>query len=100
GEYNQRVLDLMEPAAGNLPEADRDSIRTRLRAILVEAIRDLDSDKLSEESFQAFHLVWQTAMDMVRDEPKPATTAPIQPDTGVTSLSTTRWSLSKLLHKK
>ena len=35
--------------------------------LLTEAVNSLDKDRISEESFQSFRVVWQIAADMVHE---------------------------------
>jgi hypothetical protein len=50
------------------PTADElEEIWRQLLGLLEEAVRDLDADKLSEESFASFRSILQIAMDVARD---------------------------------
>jgi len=66
-EYSNRVVGLMSLAEEAVSLGDLDGIWRQLVAILAEAVRDLDADKLSEESFHSFRAILQIGMDVVRD---------------------------------
>jgi uncharacterized protein len=66
-KYSNRVVALIRTAqeANSLPELDaiwRDSLN-----VLAEAVHDLDTDKLSEESFNSFRTILQIGMEVTRD---------------------------------
>jgi uncharacterized protein len=65
--YSNRAVDLMGSAQA-APTADAlEEIWRQLLGLLEEAVRDLDADKLSEESFASFRSILQIAMDVARD---------------------------------
>jgi hypothetical protein len=47
--------------------AELDSYRAQLLAMLTEAVEDLDRDRMSQDSFQSFRVVWQIALDVIRE---------------------------------
>jgi hypothetical protein len=38
-----------------------------LLPILTDAVGALDEDRISEESFQSFRVVWQISLDLIRE---------------------------------
>jgi len=66
-QYSDRVVALISHAQQTSTVAELDEIWRTLVAILAEAVRDLDADKLSEESFHSFRSILQIGMDVVRD---------------------------------
>jgi uncharacterized protein len=65
--YSNRVVALMSSTQDTNSLATLDDIWRDLLAILTEAVHDLDSDALSEESFNSFRSILQIAMDATRD---------------------------------
>jgi uncharacterized protein len=65
--YSNRVVALISSAQDTNSLATLDDIWRDLLAILTEAVHDLDSDALSEESFNSFRSILQIAMDATRD---------------------------------
>lgn len=64
--YTEKVMRLMNDSReSDLGQTERN--RQELLDILAEAVTDLDRDRISEESFQSFRVVWQIAMDVVRE---------------------------------
>jgi hypothetical protein len=65
--YSKRVVTLITAAqdVSSMPELD--NIWRELLAILREAVHDLDTDKLSEESFNSFRVILQIGMEVTRD---------------------------------
>lgn len=63
--YSSRVIELMQSIPDN---ASYQPIKEALIGILTAAVQDLDQDRISEESFQSFRVVWQIAMDVVREK--------------------------------
>jgi len=74
-KYSNRAVALMGSAQAALSLASLEDIWRDLLAILAEAVRDLDADKLSEESFNSFRSILQIAMDVTRDRRAFLTTA-------------------------
>ena len=66
-QYSDKVVGLISEAQQVGSVAELDNIWRTLVAILAEAVRDLDADKLSEESFHSFRSILQIGMDVVRD---------------------------------
>ncbi|MDX2096391.1 MAG: TAXI family TRAP transporter solute-binding subunit, partial [Leptolyngbyaceae cyanobacterium bins.59] len=70
-EYIERVVYLMN--AEKNPETRRE-----LRMVLSDAVQALVDEKISLDSFQSFRVVWQIAMDEIRDqESNPNVSAPV-----------------------
>ena len=65
--YSKRVITLMTSAKEVSSLTALEQIWRDLLAILAEAVRDLDSDKLSEESFESFRSILELAIDVTRD---------------------------------
>jgi uncharacterized protein len=65
--YSKRVVELITAAQeiSSMPELD--NIWQELLTILREAVHDLDTDKLSEESFNSFRIILQIGMEVTRD---------------------------------
>lgn len=49
------------------PRAALEEIRGELLGILTAAVADLNSDRLSEESFDSFRTILQLGLEVVRD---------------------------------
>ena len=98
--YKRQLVEILEEAS--LESAGHAILRAKLNAMLISAIRDLNDDKMAEKSFRSFHIVWQTAMDAVREKPAmvhPQAAAPGDPGVAVAVPEPSRWSLSKLLQR-
>jgi TRAP transporter TAXI family solute receptor len=74
-QYSTRVVSLMGLAQQAASMASLEGVWHDLLAILAEAVHDLDTDKLSEESFHSFRSILQIAMDVTRDRRAFITTA-------------------------
>lgn len=66
-EYSNRVVEIMNHARQTSDPVDLKAMREKLLDLLTEAVRDLDNDKVSEDSFQSFRAVLQIALDVVED---------------------------------
>jgi uncharacterized protein len=66
-EYSNRVVALIGGVQGidSLPHLEE--IWGQLLAILTQAVRDLDADKLSEESFNSFRVILQIGMEVTKE---------------------------------
>jgi hypothetical protein len=66
-KYSNRVVDLISHVQEiqSLPPLEK--IWSELLQILTEAVRDLDTDKLSEESFNSFRVILQIGMEATRE---------------------------------
>jgi len=66
-KYSNRVVDLISHVQEiqSLPPLEK--IWSELLQILTEAVRDLDADKLSEESFNSFRVILQIGMEATRE---------------------------------
>jgi TRAP transporter TAXI family solute receptor len=67
-QYSHRVLDMMRRAHTTHSPAELEQIRLELFHVFTQAVKDLDADHISEDSFQSFRVVWQTAIDAVREQ--------------------------------
>ena len=66
-EYSSRVIILLEQVQVSKSLRELERIRHELLVMLTAAVRDLDQDVISEESFQSFRVVWQIALDVNRE---------------------------------
>ncbi len=66
-EYNHQVVLLMNRAQVSRTFDELEKIRRELLEILNQAVEDLDKDRISEESFQSFRVVWQIASEILRE---------------------------------
>jgi len=66
-EYTSRVIELLEQAQASVTLQELESVRQALLQMLTEAVRSLDKDLISEDSFQSFRVVWQIALDVSRE---------------------------------
>jgi uncharacterized protein len=65
--YSDRAVILMSAAEKAVSVAELDQLRHALLGALTEAVRDLDADKLSEESFHSCRSILQIAMEVTRE---------------------------------
>jgi uncharacterized protein YicC (UPF0701 family) len=65
--YSNRVVALIGDAQEANSIEPLDAIWDDLLAILAEAVRDLDADKISEESFLSLRSILQIGMDATRE---------------------------------
>jgi TRAP transporter TAXI family solute receptor len=65
--FSHDVIRLMNEAQTTRDVAKLDSIRHELLPILTDAVGALDEDRISEESFQSFRVVWQISLDLIRE---------------------------------
>jgi TRAP transporter TAXI family solute receptor len=66
-QYSNRAVALMSSAQGAASQAVLDEVWRALLTVLMEAVHDLDNDKLSEDSFHSFRSIWQIALDVTRE---------------------------------
>lgn len=66
-QYRNRVVALITAAQNVRSEPELEGISRDLLDVLAEAVRDLDSDKMSEDSFNSFRAILQVAMEVARD---------------------------------
>ncbi len=66
--YSKEAIQLMNDSRTCQDYAKVEHYRQRLLQLLTETVSDLDNDQISEESFQSFRVVWQIAMDVVREQ--------------------------------
>jgi TRAP transporter TAXI family solute receptor len=65
--YSNRAMALTTAAQDAHSASELDVISRELLVILSEAVRDLDKDKMSEESFNSFRAILQIGMEVTRD---------------------------------
>jgi uncharacterized protein len=65
--YSDRAISLMTAAQGATSRDALDGAWNELLTLLTDAVRDLDADKLSEESFDSFRSILQIAMDATKE---------------------------------
>lgn len=66
--YSERAMALMSSAEEAASLAALEEVWRALGGLLKEAVRDLDADKLSEESFNSFRSILQIAMEVAREK--------------------------------
>jgi TRAP transporter TAXI family solute receptor len=66
-EYSNRVMELLTAAQATDSLVTLDAIRSELLSVLTAAVRDLDADKLSEDTFQSFRAILQIALEVAKE---------------------------------
>jgi uncharacterized protein len=66
-EYSKRVIELLERARNAQNVGIAELIGQELLDILAQAVRALDEDLISDDSFQSFRAIWQIANDVTKD---------------------------------
>jgi uncharacterized protein len=66
-EYSNRVVALIGGVQDVNSLAELEQIWGELLTILTQAVRDLDADKLSEESFNSFRVILQIGMEVTKE---------------------------------
>jgi TRAP transporter TAXI family solute receptor len=66
-QYSNRVVALISGVQEVKSLAPLDETWRELLTILTEAVRDLDADKLSEESFNSFRVILQIGMEVTKE---------------------------------
>jgi uncharacterized protein len=66
-QYSNRVVALISGVQEVKSLAPLDEAWRELLKILTEAVRDLDADKLSEESFNSFRVILQIGMEVTKE---------------------------------
>jgi uncharacterized protein len=66
-EYGNRAMALIAVAQDAESAPALDEISRELLRILAEAVKALDADKISEESFNSFRAILQIGMEVTRD---------------------------------
>jgi TRAP transporter TAXI family solute receptor len=66
-KYSNRVVDLISHVQEIQSLPPLEETWSELLRILTEAVRDLDADKLSEESFNSFRVILQIGMEATRE---------------------------------
>ena len=66
-EYSSKVINLLNevPKTNDLKQLEAKT--EDLLKLLTSAVNDLNKDVISEESFQSFRVIWQIALDTVRE---------------------------------
>lgn len=84
-EYNHEVVLLINRVQSTGDWGQLEQIRLQLLDALTEVVRALDEDRISEESFQSFRVVWQIALDMIRERRTLLGLEPAEPRTSRTT---------------
>lgn len=66
-EYSNRVMELLSAAQSSNSLPALEEIRMHLLGVLTSAVRDLDTDALSEETFQSFRAILQIALEVAKE---------------------------------
>jgi TRAP transporter TAXI family solute receptor len=66
--YNLELLEVIEQINQTQSIAELDALRKKLFLMLKEVVSDLDSDRISSESFEAFSFPWKMAMSNLRHQ--------------------------------
>ncbi len=66
-DYSNRAIVLINVARSRTSETDLEADRNELLDLLTAAVADLDSDRLSEQSFDSFRAILEIGLDAVRD---------------------------------
>jgi uncharacterized protein len=66
-EYSNRVIELMDAAQSSNSVIALEETRMHLLGLLTSAVRDLDGDELSEETFQSFRAILQIALEVAKE---------------------------------
>jgi uncharacterized protein len=66
-DYSNRAVALMNAARDAKSESGLEEVHSELLNLLTAAVADLDSDKLSEQSFDSFRTILEIGLEAVRD---------------------------------
>jgi hypothetical protein len=66
--HNLELLEVIEQINQTQSIAELDALRKKLFLMLKEVVSDLDSDRISSESFEAFSFPWKMAMSNLRHQ--------------------------------
>ncbi len=66
--YNLEILNLIDKIHASQTLEQLEDLRSHLFRILNEVVVDLDTDRISPESFQSFTFTWQTAVAAARHQ--------------------------------
>lgn len=66
-DYTKQAITLMQRAPALATVAETEAAQHSLLSILTKAVDALDQDHISEESFQSFRVVWQIAIDVIKE---------------------------------
>jgi hypothetical protein len=67
-DYTHEVILLITRIQQTTGAADREPIRNELLKLLNDVVWALDQERISEDSFQTFRVVWQIAFDLLREQ--------------------------------
>jgi len=67
-QYNHEVVVLITRIHAATDPAEAEPIRHELFRLLTDVVCALDEERISEESFQSFRVVWQIALDLLREQ--------------------------------
>jgi len=68
GDFNRRLMQIVEGARGNTDYAQLMEHKNHLMDILGEVVEDLDQEKVNQEEFEHFSFTWQAVDALVRDQ--------------------------------
>ncbi len=66
-QYTHEVILLLTRTQATNDPVAVDAVRRRLLKLLTDVVWALDQERISEESFQSFRVVWQIAFDLLRE---------------------------------
>jgi TRAP-type uncharacterized transport system substrate-binding protein len=92
--YNVKMVALMHEAETSTSVPQLPPIHAELTALMAAVIGDLRQDKISQESFQLFHTVWQLSMETVARRQFTLENQTAEPP------EVPQWPLAKLLHPR
>jgi len=72
-DYTHEVILLITRIQETAGAADREAIRRELLKLLNDVVWALDQERISEDSFQSFRVVWQIAFDLLREHDRTST---------------------------
>jgi TRAP transporter TAXI family solute receptor len=75
-QYSHEAVLILNRAQASQELGELVKLRAQLVGLLTDVVKQLDEDKISEESFQSFRVVWQIAADMVRERQEELGQAP------------------------
>ncbi len=65
--YNHEVILLITRVQATASAEELETIRLQLLDLLTQVVGALDADRISEEAFQSFRVIWQIALDISRE---------------------------------
>ncbi|MEL7314177.1 MAG: TAXI family TRAP transporter solute-binding subunit [Cyanobacteria bacterium J06559_3] len=66
--YNLELLEIIDKINQTKDFQQLETLRQKLFTILKEVVSDLDSDRISSDSFESFSFPWEIAMDSLRHQ--------------------------------